>query len=198
MNEECERLPLNWILPRILKVCTVCQHNERWFWRKEIVMNIYHTERKHSENLTKTYSFSPCLERADTNSSMYQSVSSPLVATFGLILSPIILLLNILVIADIKAEKRTAKEHLHRAFQHGHFRPSNRYCNIAFLGNYLHSTSLQKNFFWANLRYSSPSFNLNNLHVVLLPLPPKNYCVGTVCGHTQVEGLQSYCDQESS
>lgn len=72
-------------------------------------MNIYHTERKHSENLTKAYSFSPCLERADTNSGMYQPVSSPLVATFGLILSPIILLLNILVIAAIKRRKGLQK-----------------------------------------------------------------------------------------
>lgn len=72
-------------------------------------MNIYHTERKHSENLTKTYSFSPCSGRADTNSSIYQSVSSPLVATFGLILSPIILLLNILVIAAIKRRKGLQK-----------------------------------------------------------------------------------------
>lgn len=45
-----------------------------------------------------------------------------------------------------KAEKRTAKEHLHCVLQHGRFKPSNRYCNVAFLGNYLH-TRLQRNFF---------------------------------------------------
>lgn len=72
-------------------------------------MNIYHTERKHFENLTKTDSFSTCSQRADVNSSIYQPVSSSLVATFGLILSPVIVLLNILVIAAIKRRKGLQK-----------------------------------------------------------------------------------------
>ena len=72
-------------------------------------MNIYNMERRHFENITKTDLFSPCSERADLNSSIYQPVASLLVATFGLILSPIIVLLNILVIAAIKRRKGLQK-----------------------------------------------------------------------------------------